>query len=509
MPVRFPSHPSPPQPTALGGIGASAPAAPTAPVPGAVDGGPPPASPAPLGPLAGVPPSDAPVARGRSSLLDARTGAARPWRDRPDRSDGYIPLQTHGLLAPAATSATADGTLRFPIGSSVVASIGGEAVHGVVDGFDYKGRAVLDADGARRIAPHGDLVANGPIAPRPSVLATLPPGAVVTPPARLLAALEASLDLHVNGTHAAREYIDAFHRRGYEVFMVGGGVRDAIRTLAKNPDATEAELLELLHDIDIVTTAPPPVARQLCEELTPELDKGGVWSPPFVEQFGVVLAGGKKAGQTDSEGLDICTMKRRGAHAESEFHDDTQERAFATTFGPDLASDALGRDFCCNALYYDPFVKAVVDPTLQGIADAEHELLHPVTSPTKEDRGEASLSPRFWKFRLRGFDTDGEALASIRLNAERTFSTRSGKERWLLQSSLGRVAPKDASTQDMVESWLGDLRAIMYEDRCADLYDRALSRGVRKGVIHEVLKRTTKGLPPPEAHPSTSTGGDA
>ena len=35
--------------------------------------------------------------------------------------------------------------------------------------------------------------------------------------------LDAALDLHVNGTHTAREYVDAFRARGYEVLVVGGG----------------------------------------------------------------------------------------------------------------------------------------------------------------------------------------------------------------------------------------------------------------------------------------------
>jgi hypothetical protein len=189
---------------------------------------------------------------------------------------------------------------------------------------------------------------------------------------------------------------------------------------------------------------------------------------------------------------------------------DTGERAFPTSFGDDLALDARGRDFCCNALYYDPAHGVVVDPTLQGIADAEHALLHPVNQPTAAAPGDPSIAARFWKFRLRGFSTDGETVAALRHNARATFSTSTGKERWTLQNVLGRTAPKDAATTAAVEDWLVALRRVMHEDRCADLYDRALRGGVRQGVIAEVLKRTNKGLSaPPTTAAATAETTDA
>jgi hypothetical protein len=187
-------------------------------------------------------------------------------------------------------------------------------------------------------------------------------------------------------------------------------------------------------------------------------------------------------------------MKRGGSTAEMVVDPDTGERGFPTSFGDDLTLDSRGRDFCCNALYYDPAHGVVVDPTLQGIADAEHALLHPVNAPTAAAPGDASISARFWKFRLRGFSSDGETVAALRHNARAAFKTSSGKERWTLQNVLGRTAPKDAADRAAVERWLVDLRRVMHEDRCADLYDRALRGGVREGVIAAVLKRTNKGL---------------
>jgi hypothetical protein len=119
------------------------------------------------------------------------------------------------------------------------------------------------------------------------------------------------------------------------------------------------------------------------------------------------------------------------------------------------------------------------------------------------------LAARFWKFRLRGFTTDGETTTAMRVAAQATFRTGSGKERWTLQNVLGRTAPKDAAARADVEQWLGELRRVMREDRCGDLFDRAVRGGVRNGVIAEVLKRTTRGqaTTPPTTPPTTGTGG--
>jgi hypothetical protein len=45
----------------------------------------------------------------------------------------------------------------------------------------------------------------------------------------------------------------------------------------------------------------------------------------------------------------------------------------------------------------------------------------------------------------------------------------------------------------------------MHEDRCADLFDRAVRGGVREGVIAEVLKRTNKGAATTTTTTTTTT----
>lgn len=432
-----------------------------------------------------------------SKPLHLQQNQGRMLDVRPSiRAGDWQRVDVQSLKRPADLVARAPQTERFAIGQTVECIIRGETVKGKYDGFDFRGRPVVaDQNGQRRIADWQSFTPTGNILKPQSSLQGLSNDAIVAAPVRLRQAVEAALDLKVVGKHTAREYIDAFHKSGYEVFIAGGAIRDAIRLLHTNPQASNAEVLALLNDVDIVTTAPPPDARQLCEKLAPELKQGGVWSPPFVEQFGVVLAGGKKAGMPDTEGLDICSMKVANAHSAQMIHPDTNENAFPATFGRNIAADAGARDFTCNAVYYDPLNHVVVDPTLRGIADAEQQVLHLAQKIengklTSEDK---SASPRFWKFRLRGYDTDRATLRLVRQHAEKLFRPTDGKARWELCSSLGRVAPKDCKDENDVHQFLMNLKYQMQQDGCGDLYRDIIHGGTRQMVIRETLKRTLKG----------------
>lgn len=445
----------------------------------------------------------APTTPGRANPSVVR--ARLPWSIAPSRSGIWQPVDAHALKHPTATSGTAPVTSSLAIGTRVEAAINGILVSGTLEGFDYRGRAVLRDDaGQRRIAEFANLTARGPHQAAQFCLDALPADALAKAPPALALAVQQALELKVNGTHCAREYVDALHDLGYEVYIVGGCVRDAISLLAREPHATPDQILPLINDIDVVTTAPPPVARQLCEKLAPELDKGGVWSPEFVEQFGVVLSGGKKAGMADSEGLDIACMKRAGIYDEPTVNPDTNEKAFPTTFGSDLMADARMRDFCANALFYDPLNDVVVDPSTRGIADAENNLLH-VVKPEADQLAEASLSARFYKFRLRGWDTDGETLAIIRKHCQKVFLPKDGKQCYQLTAVLGRTAPKGANTRAAVEDWLKQLEKMMDADGVGHLFRKSIRGRTREFVIEQVLKRTQMGAGAP--HPAAPAGG--
>src|SRR5262249_8522911 len=155
------------------------------------------------------------------------------------------------LIRPMPEDGVVPPTERYARGQSVAAEIGGQRIRGFIQGADYRGRAVLlDRKGRRRIARFEDLEIIGQPMPRNAPAAKLAPGAILRPPARIQKALEAALEIEVAGPHRVREYVEAFWREGYEVYLIGGSIRDAIELHGRKPDATVEELLAEIKDID-------------------------------------------------------------------------------------------------------------------------------------------------------------------------------------------------------------------------------------------------------------------
>jgi hypothetical protein len=361
-------------------------------------------------------------------------------------------------------------TERVQRGQKVACTIGGERIAGVLRGFDYAGRPVIhDEAGHRRVGGWDRLEITGAEIARRSVLESLSVRALLRPPEKLQRALDASLETEVVGPHRASEYIEAIQRAGYEVFLTGGAIRDVVHAMAKHPNATIEALAELLKDIDLATTAPPPVVRRICLEIAPEYASGAVWSPLGVDQFGSVLVGGPKAGLPNPEGLDINCLRSEGAFEEMAPHADTGERAYPYTFDHSLLDDAGTRDFTCNALYYDPRTKILVDPTGHGLEDAEKKTLRISRWQTLEKDDNIAL--RFWKFRLRGYDADPETKRTLGRQAKRALWKM---PRWKVVLNVARVVPKDARTREDVIAFLRKLAVVMREDGAGDLYDRRI-----------------------------------
>lgn len=375
------------------------------------------------------------------------------------------PMFTQFAQAPAAPSGKY-GSLSETVarGTPAELQIGAERVRGAIEGFDYKGRPVVRSAGDLRIGSwdrtriFGSSQAAQPIT-----------GLKVLPmPSALEAAMQSAVDVDVCGKHTSREYIEAFSGAGYRVFVVGGALRDALRMLEQNPNATPQQIVSTLKDVDIVTTAPTPIVRRLVADLAPELKGAGIHSPEIVDQYGTVLLGGPKAGLKNAEGLDIASLRSSGIGGDQSFNPDTRENVVPFVFDHNIEEDAFARDFACNSLYaaYDPTTKSfgLVDPTGTGIADAKASFLRPNPHLMKSD----IVSLRFFKFRMRGFQSDAANTAAIKRHAEHYFALGQGR----LANMVLRIAPKDLHDASALRSYLRDLRAAMQKDNCVGLFDK-------------------------------------
>ena len=418
----------------------------------------------------------------RSSLVSTRITATQSTTNAPGQND-WSPVALSALKTPSIERSNNCPTKQFAVGQRVTAKINGKIIPGKIQGFDFKGRAVIvGKDGARRISEWNQVRPQGKRQKIQSPYSRLAPDSVKSPPVKLAVALEQALDIKVTGDHRAREYIDSLHSQGYSVFLCGGAIRDAIYVLNQNPKTPISEIVEQLKDVDLVTDAPPPVIRKTCEKIAPEYEGGAVWSPLMVEQFGAVLVGGPKAGLENPEGLDIVSMRAAGMFDEQVEHPDTGEKAFPFTFGSDLKADSKGRDFQCNSIYYDPYNKVIVDPDGVGISDAQDKFLRIAREgdPSKDD----SLSLRYFKFRMRGYKTDQENLKKIQSHAERSL----WGPRWKVTSNIARIAPKDAKSADEIDAFFSQLGEVMKADGCEKLFNKRVLK-LKDDVTARIQKR--------------------
>ncbi len=413
-----------------------------------------------------------------SDMLNVR-GAAL---NKPGLGKDWQTIAPNTLVGPAVPAEGVSITESIQRGQPVKATIKGKEVAGSLGGYDYRGRPVINTDEGRRIADWKKLEVVGAQQEVALPSAKLSKNSIIKPPKKLGEALNASFDTEVCGKHTAREYINALHDAGYFVYLCGGAIRDAIHEFHTKPDATTEELIETLKDIDIVTSAPPPVVREIAQKIAPEYKDGAVWSPPIVDQFGSVLIGGPKAGLPNPEGLDVTSIRSEGAHTTQIPHSDTGEKVFPYTFDHEIEDDTKTRDFACNSLYYDPLNKVLLDPTGKGIEHSQNRQLRVADRDNLSQDDSAAL--RFWKFRLRGFTATEKDTKDIRYSANKRLWAQ---PRWQLVLNITRVVPKDAKTREDVENFFNQLKGVMIEDGCTRLfYKRVLP------MLDQVAKKVEK-----------------
>jgi len=166
------------------------------------------------------------------------------------------------------------------------------------------------------------------------------------------------------------ELITEIWQRGFEVYLVGGTVRDIIAG-------------DRSFDIDLVTTMPLRIALPLLKSMYR-------YEPTISGQHGFVRIGGRP--RSGDPFVDLKTFCL--------FQPGTGSAVFGTSFETDVAH----RDFACNSVYYDPVNKVIIDPTGRGLSDAKKKELYIVCDPQiRNSYHQAEVVIRFFKFLCRGF----------------------------------------------------------------------------------------------------------
>jgi hypothetical protein len=171
------------------------------------------------------------------------------------------------------------------------------------------------------------------------------------------------------------ELLTELWHRGFEAYLVGGTVRDVIAGIDS-------------FDVDIVTTMPLKKALPLLESMYR-------YRPSIKFKNGFVRIGGKPA--SGDPFIDLKCFCR------------FQPGTDAAIFGSDFSFDVGHRDFACNALYYEPVNKILIDPSGIGIRDAiEKKLSLVCNTGLKSNFNKATIVIRFFKFVCKGFSYDSQ-----------------------------------------------------------------------------------------------------
>lgn len=216
---------------------------------------------------------------------------------------------------------------------------------------------------------------------------------------------------------AYKDLVTEIWARGYEVYLVGGTVRDV---LGGYPS----------HDVDLVTSMPLRHARGLLRAM--------YRSEPSIDgENGFVRLGGAPGGGVPFIDLKMFSQQNPGTPD--------------AIFGSEFAADVAHRDFACNAIYYDPVNEALIDPTGRGIRDAESRTLSVVCDRKRRSAFHlARIVVRFFKFTSRGFSVDGNAADEIRRSFIPCFTalTPMNLVSYMRAQVLGK-APKTAHADEL------------------------------------------------------------
>ncbi len=210
---------------------------------------------------------------------------------------------------------------------------------------------------------------------------------------------------------AAQDVCRVIADAGFDIFFVGGCVRNAVLEL---PDS----------DVDMSTNAVPEVVMQ-------SADAAGLKAIPTGIDHGTVtvISGGRP--------FEITTFRRDVA---------TDGRRAVVAFSDSIIDDARRRDFTMNALYAT--VEGVVIDPLDGLADLMARRIRFIEDPDARIKEDYLRILRFFRFSAwygdpqEGYDPDALAAISANIDGLETLSAeRVGQE---ITKLLGAPDPAPA-----------------------------------------------------------------
>jgi len=191
--------------------------------------------------------------------------------------------------------------------------------------------------------------------------------------------------IQINMPENVKRIIHTLNENGYEAYIVGGCVRDAI--LGREPD-----------DWDITTSAKPDEVKALFRRT---IDTG--------IQHGTVTVMMKNAESGDLEGYEVTTYRVDGKYED-------HRRPSEVTFSASLIEDMKRRDFTINAMAYND-EEGVIDH-FDGIGDLQRGVIRCVLEPSERFDEDALRILRAVRFAAQlDFEIEERTKEAIRSKA--------------------------------------------------------------------------------------------
>lgn len=187
--------------------------------------------------------------------------------------------------------------------------------------------------------------------------------------------------MKINIPENAKKIINELNNSGFEAYVVGGCVRNAMMGVAP-------------HDWDICTSAKPEQMQRVFKDYV-------------THDFG--LKHGTLTVMFGGEAFEVTTYRIDGAYADNRHPEQV-------TFTDDLTLDLSRRDFTCNAMAYNDR-DGVIDP-FGGAEDLHNNILRCVGVPNNRFNEDALRIMRGLRFASAcGFDIEESTAQSIHKNA--------------------------------------------------------------------------------------------
>lgn len=244
-------------------------------------------------------------------------------------------------------------------------------------------------------------------------------------------------------------FADIFREKGFEVYLIGGAVRDMIRG-------------QVVEDFDFATNASPEEVMRLFRKVIPTgIHHGTV----------IVLFRGHS--------FEVTTYRIDGAYSDN-------RRPDSVTFTPSLEEDLKRRDFTINAIALDPVSGTLIDPH-NGMSDIRYGVIRTVGNPAERFSEDALRMLRAIRFSCTlSFQIDPETYSSIAPEVHRIGDVSPERISAELQRMMASPAP--SSGWRSIRS-TGMIPYVLPEfDLPEDLFEHSIRTCDCAPASHEVLR---------------------